>query len=165
VRADARAKAEAAQQAKKSKNAGVGCLGCLGVLFLFFVIGSFSSNQKSSALPPSAQSIQKTAADNVACRQNLKCLGDQHLVSADVRCKRVVEALAKYSSEWTDGLLEMKFSHYRWKNEAAGILTYVGDKVKFQNGFGAWQNMVYECDFDTVADRPIDARAQPGRIP
>lgn len=175
-RAAARAKAEAdakkAEADAKSKKTATGCLGCLGVLFVFFLIGTFTSNQKSSSVPPrnssatTSQTAAKTSSQDAAnCQQDLGCLGEKHLVSASVRCKRQVEALAKYSAEWTDGFLEPKFSHYRWKNKSAGIVTYIGDKVKFQNGFGAWQNMVYECDFDTNSERPVGARAEPGRLP
>jgi len=30
--------------------------------------------------------------------------------------------------------------------KSEGIVTTIGDKIKMQNGFGAWQHMTYECD-------------------
>jgi hypothetical protein len=72
--------------------------------------------------------------------------------------------LAKNNFEWTDGLLEPKFSHYRWKNQDAGEVTYIGDKIKFQNGFGAWTYHTYECDLDASGETVLAVRAQPGRL-
>jgi hypothetical protein len=53
----------------------------------------------------------------------------------------------------------VKFSHFRWKDEARGVMAYIGDKIRFQNGFGAWQPHVYECDLDTliIVTPPYDA--------
>jgi hypothetical protein len=59
--------------------------------------------------------------------------------------------------------IEAKFSHFRWKNAEnrdAGIVTYIGDKVKFQNGYGAWQRVTYECDFDPTGESVLDIRIQ-----
>lgn len=74
-----------------------------------------------------------------------------------------MESLAKFQSEWTDGWAEQKFPYYHWGGRD-GVVTYYGGAVKFQNGFGAWQNMVDECDFDIRNDRPVDARAQAGQL-
>lgn len=98
------------------------------------------------------------------CQMDLQCWGDKHNVAAGVYCDDYVEKLAKYSHEWTDGMLEPKFSHFRWKDRSKGYITYIGDKIKFQNGFGAWQNYVYECDLDPETNTVLDVRAQPGRL-
>ncbi len=55
-------------------------------------------------------------------------------------------------------------SRFRWLDQGAGALTYIGDKIQFQNGFGAWQNHIYECDYDAGTGKPIEVRAQPGRL-
>ena len=73
--------------------------------------------------------------------------------------------MAKNNFEWTDGVLEPKFSHYRWKDQSLGEITYIGDKIKFQNGFGAWIFHTYECDLDSTGTRVLDVRASPGRLP
>jgi hypothetical protein len=52
----------------------------------------------------------------------------------------------------------------RWKREKDGTLTYVGDQIKLQNGFGAWTPYIYECDFDPDGDRVLDVRGAPGRL-
>lgn len=99
------------------------------------------------------------------CRQDLKCLAEKNFASATVYCGAYIEKLAKYDFKWTDeGLFETKFSHFRWKDKENGAITYIGDKAMFQNGFGAWQSHIYECDFDTRSEKILDVRARPGRL-
>jgi hypothetical protein len=133
-----------------------------------------TESNKVEAPPPEEAAVKeakelaatKAAAEKeVVCRQDLRCWAEKHNVDATVRCQRIVERLAKNDFEWTDGFLEPKFSHYRWKNQASGIVTYIGDKIKFQNGFGAWIHHTYECDFEPGTESVVDVRAQPGRLP
>lgn len=127
-------------------------------VFAFFAAGTTGSNSGST----STSSAPKIS--DAECRKTLSCWAEKHTVSAAVRCKDPVERLAKNSFEWTDGMLESKFSHYRWKNQATGEVTYIGDKIKYQNGFGAWIFHTYECDLDASGERVTDVRASPGRI-
>ena len=97
------------------------------------------------------------------CMKSIQCWGDKHSVSGGIYCRPFVEKSAKYDFEWTDSWIEAKFSHFRWKNAEnrdAGIVTYIGDKVKFQNGYGAWQRVTYECDFDPTGESVLDIRIQ-----
>ncbi|OAM79645.1 hypothetical protein [Devosia elaeis] len=103
-------------------------------------------------------------AEQAECREELSCWAEEHLLAASFACDSEVERLARYDFEWTDGFLGMKFTHYRWRNQDSGIVTYIGDQIQFQNGFGAMQRHIYECDYDTVAERPVEVRAEPGRL-
>lgn len=94
-----------------------------------------------------------------------QCWGDKHISAAVVHCQDHIEGLAQYTTEWTDGWTENKFSRFRWKDASRGHITYVGDKVNFQNGFGAWRPTSYECDFDPDNNRVLDVRATEGRLP
>ncbi len=107
---------------------------------------------------------EQVAKETAECKKDLQCWGDKNSGTASVYCREEVERLAKYSFEWTDKTLETKFSHFRWMDESKGYLTYIGDKIKFQNGFGAWQNYVYECDIDTETKTVFDVRTEPGRL-
>ncbi len=98
------------------------------------------------------------------CRQSAACWGDEHMVMAASVCAPVVERLAQYGHEWTDGFLGFKFSHYRWSDKDRGVVTYIGDKIRFQNSFGVWQNYAYECDYDPSTESVEDVRAAPGRM-
>jgi hypothetical protein len=109
-----------------------------------------------------AEAERKKDAD---CKTDLQCWGDKHSIKASFACRPYVERLAKYQFEWTDGWLDTKFSRYRWKNKSKGQVTYVGDKIKFQNGFGAWQFATYTCDYDPVADVVLNVDATAGRLP
>ncbi len=99
--------------------------------------------------------------DEKACQASLQCWGDKHSIAASVICPDFVEQLANYDSEWTDGLLEFKFSRFAWHDYKKGLLTYIGDQIKFQNGFGAWIPHIYHCDFDPFSQQVLAVDAFP----
>jgi Ribosomal protein L7/L12 C-terminal domain len=130
-------------------------------------VGAAISGPASPTYSPKSTTASTPKAPQISdaeCRQTLKCWGEKHTVNAAVRCRGPVERMAKNNFEWTDGFLEPKFSHYRWKDESAGEVTYIGDKIKFQNGFGAWTLYTYECDLDASGERVLAVRASPGRL-
>lgn len=129
------------------------------LVFAFFAAGTTDSGGSGG----STSSAPKVS--DAECRKTLQCWAERHNATAAVRCSPLVERLAKNNFEWTDGILEPKFSHYRWKNQATGEVTYLGDKIKYQNGFGAWIFHTYECDLDGTGERVTDVRASPGRLP
>lgn len=98
------------------------------------------------------------------CRQDLGCWGDKHLLAASIECDDLIERLAVYQSEWTDGFFEPKFSHYKWIDKSKGRVSYFGDKIKFQTPTGAWMQASYRCDFDTESREVLDVEAAPGRL-
>ncbi|UQV43407.1 zinc ribbon domain-containing protein [Janthinobacterium lividum] len=104
------------------------------------------------------------AALDAKCMADLQCWGDKHIASASIYCKREIEKLAHYSVKWTDTMLEMKFSRFAWFDKPNGAITFVGDKIQFQNGFGAYQDSIYECDFQPDGHVVLGARAEPGRL-
>jgi hypothetical protein len=106
----------------------------------------------------------KAAADAAACRQDLQCYGDKAVIGAGVYCKSQVERQAAHAMRWTDGMLEQKFSRFRWLDERAGTLTMIGDKAEFQNGFGAWTPVIYFCDFNPLNNEVLDVRVVEGRL-
>src|SRR3954468_761878 len=110
-------------------------LAILAVYALFAAATTDSGSQSSSSSAPSSSTANPKISDE-DCMKTLNCWGERHSVAAAVRCRRPVELLAKNDFQWTDGFLEPKFSHYRWANEKLGVITFIGDKIKFQNGFG-----------------------------
>lgn len=119
---------------------------------------------KAEAAARAQQEREKKMAEDNACKTSLKCWGEKYMVGATVACVSGIERMAKYDQRWTDGMLEPKFSHYRWRDQGRGLITYIGDKAQFQNGFGAWSNMIYECDYDPTTDRIADVRIRQGRL-
>jgi RNA polymerase subunit RPABC4/transcription elongation factor Spt4 len=110
-----------------------------------------------------AQEAAKAAEEVAACKTNLQCWGDKFGVASDIACGPAVERLAKYSFRWTTGTLDTKFPSFKWLDRPSGYLTYIGDRVEFQNGFGAYQNMIYTCDYDPIGKRVINVSVKPGR--
>lgn len=123
------------------------------------------SRREAERQAKAAAEAREKAVAEAQCRADLRCIGERLSIEAGIACRRWVERLAKNDFQWTDGWLETKFSHYRWKIKTKGIVTYIGDKIKYQNGFGAWIRHTYECDFDTESKRIVDVRAKPGQLP
>ncbi|UOD29427.1 zinc ribbon domain-containing protein [Massilia violaceinigra] len=97
-------------------------------------------------------------------KNDLQCRGNNTLGSAAVYCRSHVERLATHAVRWTDKMLEPKFSRFRWRNPVAGEITYIGDKIEFQNGFGAYTPIIYECDLAADEKTVLDVRVQEGRL-
>ena len=93
----------------------------------------------------------KEKAEIATCSKRLQCWGDKHNLAATFACQPLIEELAKYDYEWTDGWLGAKLERFRWQDRKAGTLSYTGNKIKFQNGFGAWQRVTYWCHYDPAA--------------
>lgn len=106
---------------------------------------------------------QCSSSNDAACKLDSKCWGNKSSVDASVDCKKHIEKIAQYSARWTGQSYEL-FSRIRWLNKEKATLTFVGDGIEFQNGFGAYQPYVYECDYDPTSKTVIDARAWPGRL-
>jgi len=102
--------------------------------------------------------------EDVKCRADLQCWGDKNAGAASRKCRELVEKHAKYQFEWTDGALESKFPLFAWKDESRRTLSYFGDRIKFQNGFGAWQFMKYQCDYDPATETVLGVSVAPGRM-
>ncbi len=107
---------------------------------------------------------EQIAAEEAACREDLQCWGSKNNFSAATSCVVPIQRMAQYDFEWVDGITDMKLSHFRWLDQKAGTVTYIGDKIKFQNGFGAWQRYVYECDYDPERELVLNVRASAGRL-
>ena len=106
---------------------------------------------------------QVKAADD-ACKADVNCYGPENRVAAGIYCKDFIQKLGKYSFRWTDGALESKFSKVDWLNKDKATLSFFGDKIEFQNGFGAYQPAAYQCDFDPATNTVLGVRAAPGHV-
>jgi len=132
----------------------------VGGVFLLLLVGFGISR----CMETSDEDRKKAAEKEAACKTDIQCWGDKNLVTAAVACQAPIEKLARFSARWTDKTMEPKFSRFRWLDQEKGLLTYIGDKIEFQNGFGAYQASIYECDIDPVSRQVLEVRAQPGRL-
>ena len=121
-------------------------------------------DESASAYDSSADTAKSTPSDE-QCRESLECWSKRHRVDAEYRCQVAVERMAKYDHKWNDSWLQSKIPYARWANKSDRTLTYLGDAIQFQNGFGAWEHYWYECDYDPNSDTILDVHAQAGRLP
>ena len=112
---------------------------------------------------PTTAAVAAAKAE-AACPADLQCWGERHMAMAVVLCTEPIENLSQYAAEWTGSFLDPTFKRWRWHGKAAGTITYIGDRIQYQNGFGAWQPARYECDYDPANERVLAARATPGRV-
>jgi hypothetical protein len=112
---------------------------------------------------------KRTAAEKRAkqeqCAVDLKCTAEEAWAAATTECSPLVERMAKNDFQWTDRWYETKFTHFKWGDPFHRSITFIGDKIKYQNGFGAWTFHIYECDFVLASQSVRDVRAHPGRLP
>jgi len=148
-----------APMVKQQTDAGK-MLGGLGVLIVGALItwgcASDNSARNGSDAANQAQSCSK---------DDLQCLGDKEIVAAAIYCKDPIERLATHIVKWTGGTFEMKFSRFRWTDEPGGPITYIGDKAEFQNDFGAYTPVIYQCDVAGDGKTVLAVRATAGRLP
>ena len=128
------------------------------VLFIVYLL----KDEDPSAARPAAATATVTAAateeQQQQCDADAKCFAEKYAGDAAGPCRRSVEALAQYDFQWIAGL---KFSVYERYPDNPTIITYSGDRIRFQNAFGAWRVMTYACDFNVVSGEAIEARADP----
>ena len=125
-----------------------------------------SNGPVAEAQAAKADAIAKQAAavKAVNCRKDLRCWAEENIAAASVYMKDPVSKQAKFASEWTDSWLDSKVSHYSWADKEQGLVRYSGDKIKFQNGFGAWSPMTYRFTFNPTTKEVSDIDIQEGRL-
>lgn len=129
---------------------------------------AFLAHQAAEVAAEEAKAAEKKRVEDdaklIACRQEISCWSERFAVDVEVECPPVIERLAKYDHEWTDGMFERKFTRSAWKDQKAGIVTFLGDELKLQNGFGAWSHYTYACVFDTSKKKIVDVMMEQGRM-
>lgn len=148
------------QPASQSRNKGCSASALFGaaiLMFFFALLLSTCSDSNNSSL---------NSTKKESCKpDDLICIGSKGVIGASIYCKRAVENMAKHNVKWTDETFEQKFSRFRWKNMGTGEITYIGDRAEFQNGFGAYTPVIYECDMAQDNKTVLDVRVSEGRLP
>lgn len=121
-----------------------------------------AETKQKEAAAKAAKDQEGTQAD-ATCRKNFNCWSNKFNRAAAKVCAPQVERAAKNNFEWTDSFTSPKFPRAVINDNGVSI-TYIGDAIKMQNGFGAWTIMTYECDFDTIAGRVVAVRVNPGQL-
>lgn len=131
----------------------------IAIAILIVTVG-FVGTVGSLMGPTDGERAVNEASKAAACKADLQCWAAKSEFDAAARCARQIELLALHSVRWIEG---DKFTHLRWADKTAGAVTYIGDRVEFQNGFGAYTPMTYECDFDQANKAVLDVRIAEGR--
>ncbi|RUS01689.1 hypothetical protein [Pectobacterium polaris] len=105
----------------------------------------------------------KAEAPKTCSATDGRCLFKANIVDATVYCKPLVEKSSKYDHEWTDGILENIFSRFQL-DSTNNQLTFIGDKVKFTNGFNAKTTMTYSCTLDLNTKRVVNFDIAEGKL-
>lgn len=124
-----------------------------GVILLAIAYGLFKSSTGTSE-----QADYRSGCE----ARDLQCIGKKFEIYAGYDCKRQVERFAKYSVKWIDKTFDAKY--FRWADKAAGTVTLIGDSVQFQNGFGAYLPVTYECDLSADGKTVLEVRVNEGRL-
>jgi hypothetical protein len=131
-----------------------------------FVVAQRYTGDASSvaAIDAAMDAVWKDAS----CRLDAVCLGDRYRVVALQLCTAVIERQAQYDYRWTDSWLAGKFvpgaTWHGKDGRKLGQIDYIGEKIMFQNGFGAWLNYIYVCTYDTQKEDLVDVRLKPGHL-
>ncbi|HDG1673796.1 TPA: hypothetical protein PFE07_003264 [Kluyvera cryocrescens] len=136
-------------------NPGVNVMkGCLILIVLAIGFGAymtFSGDDKAESAPLTCSNT------------DMQCNYDRNLVDAVTKCKPLVEKSAKYDFEWTDSMLDTIFSHGRIDPQKDEF-TFIGDKVKFTNGFNAKTTMTYACTLNLKSKEVTNFKIQQGKL-
>ncbi|AIA70278.1 putative membrane protein [Pectobacterium atrosepticum SCRI1043] len=92
-----------------------------------------------------------------------QCLFKANVVDATVSCKPLVEKASKYDYEWADDILDNIFSRFLLDSKN-NQLTFIGDKIKFKNGFNAKMTMTYACTLDLKTKETVNFDIAEGKL-
>lgn len=128
----------------------------------FFVIIPGIAFLTTILIPENPAQVAAGSAKDAACLTDLQCAGDKFLSTANAYCRPLLLEQAKAIAKWDYQIEEVGFTNsildkFRWADDTKTQLIYVGDKAKFQNGFGAWKHVGYQCIFDVASKKPIAA--------
>lgn len=131
-----------------------------GLVILYFI--SLCTGPAQPPIPSKTATPELTPEQIAACRADIKCTGERKSTAAALACRPVMEAQAQYSVKWPDGLPIWFYSE--WRDVEKTAIVYLGDSLKLQNQFGAWENHIYSCTYDPDNDRVIEVFLAAGRI-
>ena len=117
------------------------------ILIIIFSLISFCSSPSPS---PSPKTETPDSSSTSPEEQATKAL-----IGASVYCKNDIEKASKFDVKWVDDLFSFKFSKYVWLDQDKGIIAAFGDKARFQNIYGAYENIDYRCDFDSINNKVL----------
>lgn len=114
-------------------------------------IGQKADDSSSSSSAPNESSDNMNEATALD-----KQYGTKAEATCGVEADDYLRSIAKHDFAWDDdakGFFGVKFGSFRKQVDAPGVITYVSDKAKLQNGFGAWNHVTLLCHYNTTTDK------------
>ena len=131
-------------EVKGKPNGSSGCAVLFVLVLVFVAIVNLTGEDNPAPKGPSSSEI----ASSAKCKADLECLRTNLRPDVTYECQRAIESRAKWDFEWTDGFGETKFPSFTWANPERTAVALGGNKLKMQNGFGAWKHVIYICEVD-----------------
>ncbi len=101
---------------------------------------------------------QTETVEQGECSLDIECWANFNFEKAKLACTPLIESQTPFSFRWTDGNFSQRFDKAVWLDSASGQMTYLGDEMEIQNEYGAWLQVVYECDYSAFSNRAMAAR-------
>ena len=97
---------------------------------------------------------EEDAPDSPQVLKDAKKLDEKYGIAAALSCSigadDYLRSVAKYDFKWDDiGFLDTKFDRHADIVQTPGVIAAISHKVALQNGFGAYQHITLQCDYDT----------------
>lgn len=154
----------AKQQPVRAKDIVIGLLVIAGAITLYSLGATESSTATSTEITENAVATTATQPTDSQCMKDINCWFEHTMPAASYPCQEAIEKQAKYEVKWDDSFMSLAFTQAAWSNQEEGVIVLMGDKVKFQNGYGAFQNMRYTCTWSPATETVLDVAVEPGRI-
>ncbi|EKZ3214043.1 hypothetical protein REO66_003651 [Salmonella enterica] len=114
---------------------------------------------------PKVESSKEKEKNGERCSVNdSRCLYNEYLPVASYPCKKRIERFSKYDYEWEGGFSGIVFTRIS-NNAKNNEIIFIGDQLKFTNGFGAKVNMIYSCTYNIKTKSVVDVDVAEGRLP
>ena len=110
---------------------------------------------------PKLTKQQKQLAEDKRCLRDASCAAKRSDWKIDgfPKCFRQIEDQALFDYDWTAGV-NSRFDEVVIQINGKAV-RYLGDQVRFQNEYGAWRRMAYDCLYDPINERVIDVSVVP----
>ena len=112
---------------------------------------------QKATTPPSSDSSPSQPSVGI---NDANALDKEYGTKAQVTCSDgaddYLRSIAKHDFAWDDdakGFFGVKFPEIRKHIDTPGVVTYVTEKAKLQDGFGAWNHITLLCHYNTQTDK------------
>lgn len=146
---------------KQAKRATAGCASVVLIIFAAATIYFLNAGDSGSSKPVASAAAQAKLA---ACQADLTCWSSKNEDAAIAACQPAIESKAIHEVKWKDDAPMGMFSRVGWGDAKHQAVRYIGDDAYFQNGFGAYDPVMYSCIFDPQSARVVNVDVLQGRL-